>query len=164
MGQSSPVDDEFLEAMSRFATGVVVVTTLLDGKPHGSTAQAFCSVSLEPKLVLVSLKSSGRTIHGLVQTKQFAINILASSQKAVAEIFADPSIDPATRFSSTSFTVGNAGIPVLSDSLAYVECSLRSTYTEGDHTIAIGLVNAVVLGEDRLPLLYYKRSYASLHR
>jgi|GEM_PF-6053697 flavin reductase (DIM6/NTAB) family NADH-FMN oxidoreductase RutF len=62
MAGLSSIDDEFLKAVSRFATGAVVVTTLLDGKPHCSNAQAFCSLLPEPKLVLVALNSRGRTI------------------------------------------------------------------------------------------------------
>jgi len=76
----------------------VVVTTAGDGWVHGSTAQAFLSVSLNPPLVLVSLSLSGRTYTRIRESGVFAVNILSEGQKWIAERFADPSLDSDERF------------------------------------------------------------------
>ncbi|MER3406589.1 MAG: hypothetical protein C4289_16670 [Chloroflexota bacterium] len=84
-----PVDqDTFREAMSHWASGVAIVTTFVDGVPHGMTASAFCSVSTEPPTVLVCVSKQARTHNRILRAGRFGVNILASTQQAYATHFA----------------------------------------------------------------------------
>jgi flavin reductase (DIM6/NTAB) family NADH-FMN oxidoreductase RutF len=155
-------ENEFKEVMSRFATGVAIVTTQAEGSPHGSTVQAFCSVSLNPQLVLVCLSSNGRTVKKIESSGRFAVNFLGLSQKELAEIFANPSLSPEQRFKFVRYDLGVTGCPIIRGSIAVVECALKSVYTEGDHKLLIGEVVSGGTLSDEQPLLYYKHSYTTV--
>src|SRR2546423_6025315 len=79
---------EFRKAMGSFATGVTIITLDLDGEVHGMTANAFCSVSLDPVLVLVCVDHRARTHAHLQARKRFGINVLRSDQQAISEYYA----------------------------------------------------------------------------
>jgi flavin reductase (DIM6/NTAB) family NADH-FMN oxidoreductase RutF len=153
---------EFRKAMGSFATGVTVITVDFDGAVQGMTANAFCSVSLEPLLVLVCVDHKARTHAHLHGKKRFGINILAADQIAISEFYALPTSNPeqaanfGARFDRTSH-----GTPVLHGSLAYLECRLHSTEDAGDHTIFIAEVEELVVSEGN-PLLYFRGQYRSL--
>ncbi len=80
--------EAFRQAMGRFATGVTVVTTIYDGQPYGLTVSAFCSVSLDPLLVLVSLQQSSQTLAVIDKSECFAVNVLTAQQQPLAFRFA----------------------------------------------------------------------------
>src|SRR5438309_9747662 len=129
---------EFRAALGMFATGVTVVTALdADGKPVGVTANSFNSVSLDPPLVLWSLARNAASMAVFQQGSHYAINILASNQRALAERFGRRSVN---RFAGVAFDAGAGGAPVLQGSAAVFECRNRSRYEEGDHVIFVGEV------------------------
>lgn len=148
-------DRKFREAMGKFATGVTVVTTESDGNIHGMTANAFMSVSLNPKLVVVSVNEKTQMLEKLKNSKKMAINILAENQKDLSMIFARQ-VDGKE---SVEFEQLN-GFPVLKGVLAQVTCDIVSEHVEGDHTLFIGKVNDIHLGEGE-PLLYFCGKYGS---
>ncbi|SRR5579875_166903 len=155
--------DVYRSIMRRFASGVVVVTTAGDGWVHGSTAQAFLSVSLNPPLILVSLSLSGRTYTRIRESGVFAVNILSEGQKWIAERFADPNLDSDERFRGVSFTRGTTGSPVLDGVCGYVEAALHDVYEVVDHALVLGSVVGGGEGSpDVNPLIYYNRGYRSL--
>jgi flavin reductase (DIM6/NTAB) family NADH-FMN oxidoreductase RutF len=80
--------ETFRQAMGRFATGVTVVTTIHSDQPYGLTVSAFCSVSLDPPLVLVSLQKSSQTLACIDKNRCFAVNVLAGHQQPLAVRFA----------------------------------------------------------------------------
>ncbi len=149
----------FKDALSRFATGVCVVTAVGEGgKPDGLTISSFTSVSLDPPLVLFCL---GRKSAGLVERAQgarFAVNILGEDQEEISEIFASQLEDKLTR---VAWSAGEGGCPLIKDALASVECSLHASYDGGDHLIVLGLIERLsVLGGK--PLLRYRGRYLRL--
>ena len=150
---------DFRRAMGCFATGVTVITVDQDGEIHGMTANAFCSVSLDPMLVLVCVDHRARTHAHLHARKRFGVNVLRSDQQAVSEYYARSSEahqhaeEEGARFDRTPH-----GTPVLHDALAYLECRLHSTQRAGDHTIFIGEVEDVVV-RDGEPLLFFRGQY-----
>ena len=154
----------FRSVLGRFASGVTVVTVrdsqLYD---HGMTVSAFCSLSLEPPLVLICIEKSA-SLHGVIATgdgaARFAINILESKQEEVARRFAE---EHANRFEGVGFTRGVTGAPILEDCLAVIECEVQSRHPAGDHTIVIGTVIGSATSEGS-PLLYYRGGYATLER
>lgn len=151
--------DEFREGLSRFASGVTVVTTLdTDGLPHGLTVSAFCSLSLEPPLVLICIEKGIRSHQALSSASRFVVNILSAEQLDVSSRFASALED---RFEGVEWRGGIGGLPVLEGTLASLECTIHSNFEGGDHTIFVGHVESISVS-DRAPLLYFKSTYREL--
>ena len=82
-------DRQFRNAMGKFATGVTVIATEVEGEGvHGMTANAFMSVSLDPKLVVISIGEKAKILNKIKESKMFTVNILAADQQEVSMIFA----------------------------------------------------------------------------
>ena len=151
------VDPEaFKAALSRFASGVTVVTVESEGTKHGMTASSFASVSLDPPRVLVCLDKSSRTRALLSDT--FAINILSSEQESVSRAFAGTGDKP---FDTLEHEIGSSGAPLIRGSLAWIECSTSSIVDGGDHDIIVGDVLACTAADGQ-PLIYFSRTYRTL--
>lgn len=154
------VDDaQFKLAMSHFASGVTVVTTEHEGRRYGMTVASFASLSLRPPLVLVCIEK-GTTSHDVFsQRGAFAVNILRSGQADVSNRFASRVED---RFAGVATTAGTAtGLPLIEGALASIECELRDQLPGGDHTIFVGEVVALSVGEGQ-PLVYFRSGYHEL--
>ncbi|RLB42640.1 MAG: flavin reductase [Deltaproteobacteria bacterium] len=153
--------EAFKEALRGWASGVTVVTSRSGDRVHGMTVSAFSSVSADPPLVLVCANHSSTT-HGLIEEAGvFAVNILASHQQDVSNVFASSKHED-SRLQQVSWTEGETGAPLIDEALASLECKVTSAHREGSHTIYVGHVQAVHTTEAE-PLLYYKGSYRSLH-
>jgi flavin reductase (DIM6/NTAB) family NADH-FMN oxidoreductase RutF len=153
--------DTFRSALGRFASGVTVVTSRDGaGRYHGLTVSAFCSLSLEPPLVLVCIDRAASMHPVLDDAAYFAVNVLAAGQESIARRFAAPETD---RFDGIGYERGMTGAPILDDVLAYVECRKTSVIGGGDHTIVIGEVEHAEVRSSG-PLLYYRGGYAQLER
>lgn len=148
--------DDFREALSRFASGVTVVTVAGEGTLHGMTASSFASVSLDPPRVVVCLDKSSRTRALLSDT--FAINILRADQEDVSRAFAGAGEKP---FGRLSHGFGVSGAPLLDGCIAWIECETSSIVDGGDHDMIVGNVIAC-RAEQGQPLLYFDRAYRSL--
>lgn len=152
------MDDRlFRNAMGKFATGVTVITTEHEGQVHGMTANAFMSVSLDPKLVVISIGEKARCLSKIQESKIFAVNILAADQQEHSMIFAGQKKDA----EPVDFE-RLADLPVLPGALAQISCDVVSQYVEGDHTLFIGKVRDIKLDESQEPLLFYAGKYRTL--
>jgi 3-hydroxy-9,10-secoandrosta-1,3,5(10)-triene-9,17-dione monooxygenase reductase component len=149
---------EYRDALSKFASGVTIVTVTAGGRPHGMTASAFAAVSLEPPLVLVCLEKTSRTRALVLETGIFAVSILVEDQQEIAKAFSRPGKKP---FDELSHRAGKNGSPLLDGAIACVECTVESVVGGGDHDVVIGEVTAC---EPRggQPLVYFNRGYRSL--
>jgi flavin reductase (DIM6/NTAB) family NADH-FMN oxidoreductase RutF len=151
------MDDRlFRSAMGKFATGVTVVATEVDGDVHGMTANAFMSVSLNPKLVVISVGEKARILDKLKQSKSFSVNILAADQQEYSMIFAGQ----LQEHREIAFDRID-GKPVLPGAIAQIACEVTAQHVEGDHTLFIGKVTDLHL-EDAEPLIYYSGKYRAL--
>ncbi len=147
----------FRAALGMFATGVTVVTARgADGLPVGLTASSFNSVSLAPPLVLWSLWRHAGSMPAFERGSHYAINILASEQRELAERFAKKAVD---RFAGVAFRVGAGGAPLLEGAAAVFECFNRSQYEEGDHVIFVGEVEHCEHRVGAHPLLFHGGRY-----
>lgn len=150
------LEHEFRNALSRFASGVSVVTTKdADGNFRGITVSAFCSVSLDPPLILVCIEKETASHLAVERSKAFVVNILSGEQADVSMRFASPIPD---KFERVDFRLGINEIPVLAGCLANLECSLASAYEVGDHSIFIGNVKNIIISDGE-PLLYFRSHY-----
>ncbi len=151
----------FRAVLGRFATGVTVVTAVdKRGRDVGMTVSAFSSVSLDPPLVMICIGHEASAYNALSKVTCFNVNILSSTQEAIARRFADPE---ANRFERLAYERGENGAIMLSDALGCIECNVTDRHEAGDHDIVIGSVESVKW-EDGRPLLYYRGGYAQLER
>ncbi|HJU89875.1 MAG TPA: flavin reductase family protein [Gemmatimonadaceae bacterium] len=151
----------FRSVLGRFASGVTVVTAReANGIDHGMTVSAFCSLSLEPAMVLMCVEKQTEMHPILEQVRHCAVNILEESQESISRRFAERMTD---RFNGVGYTRRITGAALLDEALAHIECELVERYPGGDHTIFIARVLAASASSDR-PLLYYRGGYAQMER
>jgi len=153
--------DALRQAMSKFATGVAVISTLSpDGAPHGMTANALTSVSLEPPLVLVCIAHQ-RNTYGIVQErKRFGINFLAQGQADIARYYAR---DPKDRTGDVAvpWLLREAGSPKIEGALAFMDCRVVALYDHADHAIVVARVEEADVAPGK-PLVYYDRQFLAM--
>lgn len=151
--------EEFRAALGRFASGVTVVTTKDNsGKLFGITVSAFCSVSLEPPLVLVCIEKRAGSHHAFQESEAFVVNILSEAQQSISNHFASHIDD---KFAGVEYSSGIADLPVLKDCSANLECRLHQVSEGGDHTIFIGEIEKATITEEN-PLVYWHSKYREL--
>lgn len=165
-------NDEFRAALARLAAGVVLVTAQeppLDqdgrGEDVGMTATAFMSVSLEPPLVMVSLRNGSRMDDLLDEQPLWAVSVLAASQRHVAGRFAMKGrISDRLLFEDVPYVRGEVTkAPLIGGALATLECRTEQRVVAGDHTLVIGRVlTAELPSPDGEPLAYFKGRYRQL--
>jgi flavin reductase (DIM6/NTAB) family NADH-FMN oxidoreductase RutF len=148
---------EFKAALGRWASGVTIVTASADGRVHGMTVSAFCSVSLDPPLVLISASNDSDTFSMIQSTSYFAINILAEHQRDLSNLFASKALEE-HRFDDLSFELGRNGVPLLEETTASLQCRVTASHPAGDHTLLIAEVEEVRVAE-RPPLLFLRGAY-----
>lgn len=154
-----PIDQaRFRQALGRFASGVTVVTTALEGRPYGMTVSSFSSLSLTPPLVLVCIDKTVSSHAVISAAGGFVVNVLEQSQEHLSRRFAAREED---KFNGIAWSSGQLGLPVLDDVLAAIECRLHATLPGGDHTIFVGEVIDAEVGSGA-PLLYYRGGYHEL--
>jgi flavin reductase (DIM6/NTAB) family NADH-FMN oxidoreductase RutF len=155
----SVTPDEFRSVLGRFPSGVTVVTTRSStGEDEGMTVSAFCSVSLEPPLILICIEKNASAYEALTTAPAFVVNILTADQEQIARRFSIVDID---RFEGVGYTRAQNGIAVLDDVLGTIECRRKALHDAGDHTIIVGEVESARV-ENGSPLLYYRGGYAQL--
>jgi flavin reductase len=158
----------FREALSSFATGVVVVTTSAEGTDHAMTATSFASVSLDPMLILVCVARTARCHTALVASGRWAVSLMDRDGEAQARWFATRGRDLSGQFQGFAWTRGQlSGAVLLDSSLATIECRSTAVHPAGDHSIIVGEVTAVTTqgrnsGDARLPLVHWRSDYYGL--
>jgi 3-hydroxy-9,10-secoandrosta-1,3,5(10)-triene-9,17-dione monooxygenase reductase component len=160
--------------LRRFATGVAVVTTWDGDRPWGTTVNSFASVSLRPPLVLVAFDRGRRIVPALRRAGRYAVNILGEEHRALSDCFAGgPAPAPAAsvrgdereELCGAEWRRGATGLPVLSDAIASLECTIVEIHPAGDHDLYIARVDsAAAAGHQPLPLLYYSGRYLRIER
>jgi len=155
--------EDFRGALGAFATGVTVVTTRGEEHPYGMTANAFSSVSLDPPLVLVCVKSFSEGADLIRENGVFAVNILAAEQEPLSRYFASKE-RPRGRdaFAEVTHRVASSGSPILEGALAYLDCRLHAEHAAGDHDIFIGEVLELGTRDDAEPLIFHRGQYRLL--
>ncbi|MDM5450980.1 flavin reductase family protein [Peribacillus simplex] len=146
----------FRNAMGTFATGITIITTEIDGEVSGMTANAFMSVSLDPKLVLISIDKKAKMLEKIQKTKKYGISILSSDQLQESMNFAGQIKE---KIDVDFDRVGD--MPVLKGALLNLSCNLADIHEAGDHILFIGEVMEMKINEGD-PLLYFGGKYRNL--
>jgi flavin reductase (DIM6/NTAB) family NADH-FMN oxidoreductase RutF len=152
---------EYRRVVGRFATGVTVVTTVLDGECHALTANSFTSVSLDPFLVLFCPEKPARLHDAVLASGTFGVSVLAEGQLELSRRFALRGRPLDGQFDGVPHTVGPVtGAVLLAGALSTLECRTVSTVDAGDHTVVIGeVVGLGVPHPTGAPLLFYEGRY-----
>lgn len=139
--------------MGKFSTGVTVITTKVDEGVHGMTANAFMSVSLEPKLVTISIDNRAKMLNKIKASGKYAVSFLSEEQLNISMHFAgQKQMDEPIAFDYIQ------GIPVVPNALASVVCDVEQTFEVGDHTLFIGRVIDISVNDGN-PLTFFSGKY-----
>ncbi len=164
LGRTEPTGNDHTQlrrVLGQVAAGVTVVTTFDGlGSPLGLTVSAFCSVSLDPPLVLICIHQRSTAHAGLCASGLFGVSVLAEDQEAISRRFATSGL---ARFESLPLQRGRSGVLLIPGALAHLECRVVSTVLAGDHVIYIGKVLDFA-NYPGWPLVHQGSRYCKLHR
>lgn len=149
----------FRESMSRLAGAVSVVKTEVDNREWGLTISSCASISMDPPLLMISLASNIISAKSIEKSKKFSVYLLNKQQEELAKF---GSQSGTSKFLDDFIKTSNNQINILKDSLAEINCSLYKSIPAGDHTIFLGLVENVKLGELKEPLVYFDRGFNTI--
>ncbi len=154
-----PLDDAiFRKVMGSFASGVTVVTAVHNQTRYGMTVSSFCSVSLNPQLLLVCITTSLPTHEAIVASGAFGVSVLAADQAHLSQQFASRTTD---KFAGVTCIESPLGIPLIDGACAVIECTVEHQYAGGDHTIFVGRITHAAVNDGE-PLAYFRGAYRSL--
>ncbi|MFC9553030.1 3-hydroxy-9,10-secoandrosta-1,3,5(10)-triene-9,17-dione monooxygenase reductase subunit [Rhodococcus sp. NPDC056960] len=149
----------FRTVLGQFCTGVTIITTIDDGEPVGFACQSFAALSLEPPLVLFCPTKTSRSWAAIERSGAFCVNVLAEEQQSTCARFG--SRDP-DKFAGIDWTESPLGSPILTGSLAHIDCSLESVHDGGDHWVVFGRVSSLSEIREERPLLFYRGQYTGI--
>jgi flavin reductase (DIM6/NTAB) family NADH-FMN oxidoreductase RutF len=149
--------DQFVTALAAVCTPVAVVTSHHRDQPHGTTVSAFCSLSLEPPMVLVSLDRGSDLLAMVSGSERFGVNVLSHDQDELARRFARKGTD---KFEGVEWDL-HLGVPRLAGAATWLACRLDRLLEGGDHLVAYGLVEHAESAPGD-PLLYRNRAFGTL--
>lgn len=140
-----------------FATGISIITGRQpNDEVFGLTVSSFQALSLDPPLVLYSVRKGAASLEFLSARRTFGVSVLASGQDWIARQFAERRPD---RFANVAWTPGRHGSPLIDNAIAAFECELWGTYEGGDHVIVIGRVMDIATTLEANPLVYFRGGF-----
>lgn len=145
----------------QFATGITIISTMVDDEPVGFACQSFAALSLDPPLVLFCPMKTSRSWLAIEQTGRFGVSILAEEQQESCAVFGSRNPD---KFGSVDWHKTPDGMPVLDGSLAWIDCTIETVHDGGDHLVVYGRVQAfnTMATESERPLLFYRSQYTGI--
>ena len=149
----------FRDALARFATGVAFVTAAPAGEAFGLIVNTLTSVSLEPPLVSFSPARSSLTWTRMRRAGRFGVSVLGRQHERFAKRATAPGAD---RFAGLDWKLGPAGMPLLTDALATLECEIVAEHPTGDHWIVVGRVDVLQVSPIKDPLIFFASAYRAL--
>jgi flavin reductase (DIM6/NTAB) family NADH-FMN oxidoreductase RutF len=163
-GLPTPTTREFRDAAGQFSTGVTIVTAGTGQTIRGMTANSFASVSLDPLLILVSIRRDSAMYQTVVGSSGFGVSVLAAHQIHIARSFADPARPAGRRqFADVDWwPAPTTGSPVVNDALAWFDCIVERTVPTGDHTLILGQVLHLGHVPDGEPLVFFAGRYCGV--
>jgi flavin reductase (DIM6/NTAB) family NADH-FMN oxidoreductase RutF len=150
--------ENFVETFSQVPQAVTVITTKNgDNSAHGTTVSAFCSLSVDPPLMLVALDRKSDLLKLLRKTRRFGVNLLSADQQEIGLMCAKKGED---KLKSVTWD-DDDGLPRIKGAAAWLECDVQKVLPGGDHVIVVGLVTAAETGDSE-PLVYHRRRFLQL--
>jgi 3-hydroxy-9,10-secoandrosta-1,3,5(10)-triene-9,17-dione monooxygenase reductase component len=156
-GIAGVFEQQFKNVLGHFATGVAVVTAIDGVEPVGLTIQSFCSLSLDPPLILLCPARASTSWPRVERAGRLCVNLLAEGQAALARQFARSGGDKYTDVTWTRSA--ETGSPLLEGALAWVDCEIEQSFQGGDHLIAVCRVLDLAVRTDLKPLIFYRSNF-----
>ena len=151
---------EFRRVLGHYPTGVTVVTGVENGGPVGLAIGSFCSVSLDPPLVMFCPGKSSGSWPAIERSGSFCANVLADDQAALSSLFAGRDPD---KFAGVAWGTRATGSPVIDGCLAWIDCAIDTVHDAGDHWIVVGRVADLGIGRPEAgPLVFCKGDYGAV--
>ncbi len=151
--------EKLRHAMRAWTTGVVIITSIHEGQLYGMTVNSFTSVSLDPPLILLTLRKLTHTHDLVVKSGRFAVTILTAEQKELSERFAGKLPNIMDRFEGVLTEKLFSEIPVLKNGMAYLHCQVVNSMPIGENTLFVAEVIAAHGEGEGDPLVYHNREY-----
>jgi len=145
----------FKLAMSKYATGVTIITIDNKGKYFGKTVNSFAALSLKPPLILFSLDKKSSSLNIFKKSSFIGINILSKNQKRLSNYFSMKN----PLWKNTPFTLSKNNIPLVNNCVANIDCKKIKLINQGDHILFICKINTVKINEKKKPLIYLNSEY-----
>ena len=142
----------FKKCMGTFATGITVVT---NSDYQGITVNSFCSLSMDPPLILFNLEKKAVRFQLFNGCEDFVVNVLSEEQRDISQAFAHGNYREWQQY----FCKSTTSLPILKDILCYIHCLKHHVYDGGDHIIIVGLVQEMKKISSGKPLIYYRGNY-----
>ncbi len=156
-------DDIFRKSMRLLAGGVTIVTSAFEGRRSGLTATAVCSLALTPPRILASINIQGDTFGIVRRSRCMSVNLLSVEHERLARRFATHrAMLNEDRFSAGDWVKRSTGAPMLADALAALDCRVTQIIPLDSHAILIGLVEDILFGPPRPPLIHFESQYTSV--
>lgn len=145
----------FRRVLGAYPTGVCVVTALdEENQPTGMVVGTFTSVSLNPPLVGFLPDKNSRTWAKIAKAGHFCVNVLASDQQDLCRQLSGPD-----KFANVQYRLSGKNLPVLDNTIAWIECETHSVVDAGDHYFVLGTVLAMEVARDDDPMLFHRGRY-----
>jgi flavin reductase len=151
--------EELRAAMRRFPAGVALVTVAVDGRRFGITVGSLVSLSLEPALVGISIGLQSSIYAPLSRAGRFAVNVLGAEQIGLAQHFARSGLPPLVAWNGVALRDSASPEPLVEGALAWLGCTTVGRHDVGDHTIFVGSVDSIELGDEGPGLSYVRGSF-----
>lgn len=150
----------FRQVLGHLPTGVTVVASMLDGEPVGLAVGTFFSVSLEPPMVGFCAAVTSTSFPRVNEAGTFCASILAEDQEAVSRVFASSGAD---KFRGLGWRKSaDTGSPMLTDAVAWIDCTITAVHEAGDHFVTIAQVHHLEVAREATPLVFYRGGYRTL--
>ncbi|MFG1684881.1 flavin reductase family protein [Nonomuraea sp. NPDC049269] len=154
--------DAYREVVGRFATGVAIVTTRLDGIDHAMTVNSFTSVSLDPLLVLFCAEKVARFHDAVLEAGVWGVSVLPASMEDASRFFAHRGRELDGQLDRWAHDRGESGVALFTGALATLEARTTAVHEGGDHSIVVGGVTSLGGPVDGRPLVYHQGRYKTL--
>ncbi|MBA52203.1 MAG: monooxygenase [Acidimicrobiaceae bacterium] len=149
---------EFRNVLGHFPTGVTAVTAVNNGKPIGMAIGSFTSVSLEPPLVAFLPGKESGSWKEIREAGSFCVNVMGQDQMEVCGVMASRAED---KFADVEWSPAGSGSPIISGSIAYIDCDIEMIHDGGDHDIVIGRVLKLEVMDSKSPLVFFQGNYGT---
>lgn len=156
-------ESDYRRAIGRFATGVVVASTLAGRHDHAMTANSLTSVSLDPLLMVLSVSQEARWHEAVAESGVWGISVLPATARGLADWFATPGRPLHGQLDRVPFHRGSSGVALLDGALATLECRTVAIHPAGDHSLVVGSVLSALAAETAGPaLVHFRGTYTAL--
>jgi flavin reductase (DIM6/NTAB) family NADH-FMN oxidoreductase RutF len=153
---------QFRHFMRRYPTGVTVVTAQSGDVQHGMTANSVTTLSLDPPAYVICVAKTARLHPIIEESRKFCVNLLGADQSDVSVTFAKTDLTDDERWAAVESRDSELGPRFIEGCTGYAECKVTASYDGLTHTIYIGEVLRLELGEDKPPLIFYGGTYRHL--